>query len=418
MHPHLRDLVRFEEARLGTTIAWPTADGERTSPSSVTIDPPPADASRTQTACLLPDGTAASLPLAALPGNDALHVEGLAGPVAIASVNGSAIQMAVDVEAVARAGQRALLVHLWDSAIVPALERAAAHAREAVDRLQLEAYLRFEENWHRTALARLPAEIDSNDYNATRLENQLRELVTKNEDLRRQERAMRSVSTEALLENARAQLVSVRRLVPATYRSIDLQGSQLIGRTHAILIDDGETEVDVGEFDVAIDLEHGEVSIRNVTRAVDGVQHPHVRTPTEPCFGNLKPGIVRLLAAREWSGVLTVVHRFLGSVNSRDTYLALSHWGENDTESDDEEHYDDENDESIECGLCGESVASDEVTDIEGSTPCCLSCYDSRTLACADCSARIVRNGGVASGARCRCCASAPRTMPPVEVAS
>ena len=58
-----------------------------------------------------------------------------------------------------------------------------------------------------------------------------------------------------------------------------------------------QLEIDVGEFEVNVDVVAGTLSISNRTNPVDGTHHPHVRSTTEPCWGNLHAGVTRLLAA-------------------------------------------------------------------------------------------------------------------------
>jgi hypothetical protein len=348
------------------------------------------------------------LPVVTLDSGEPACVEGAVGPVAVASIDGNIVRLAFDPNLLARNGERALLAHLWDHAIAPALEKAARHARETAETAQLEAFARLEERWHRETLARLPSAVESNEYALSRLESQMRELVQKTDDMRRQQRALHLVGYDSLREAARQQWLALRRLVPATYRSIELRGTGLVAHSHEITIEGDDTSVEVGAFEIAIDVAVGTLSITNRTNPRDGAQHPHVRSPSEPCWGNLQPGVVRLLAEREWAGLLTVTDRFLHAYNDRDAFVKLEIWDPDHHDSDDEDYDDDESDDdTVECTICLERVDSGDITHVRDE-PVCLGCYERDTFVCAGCSARFPSRAQARESLRCTGCARAP----------
>lgn len=404
VHDFVRELIRFEEQRLSTQIACPNEAEHDPPTTSVVVRLPHPDAPRQLAIITGDEDRCWPYPIAQIPTGAPVCVDSQDGPIAVASVDENLVRLAFDPNALARESDRALLARLWDHAVVAALEQAARHARETADTGQVEAFARLEERWHRETLARLPGAIENNEYSLTRLESQMRDLVQKTDDIRRQERALQLVAHASLRDLARHQWAALRRLVPETYRVIELRGTTLVALTYEVVIEHDEMSFDIGEFEVDVDVVAGTFTITNRTNPRQNVQHPHVRSASEPCTGNLHAGLTRLLAEREWAGLLTVLHRFIHSYNERDAYLKVEAWGQDHEETDDEDYDDDDSDnETVECSLCAEHVDSSEITDVQDE-PVCMACYERDTMVCVGCSTRILSRNVVRESFRCRTC--------------
>lgn len=373
-HPHVRELIRFEEQALGASIFW--SDDDQPVNSAVALRPPARDGSAG--AHPVPEGTP---------------------PV---RRDGAVVTLAFDPNALAASGDRAKLGQLWETAVSPALAEAARHLRETAEREQLDAFVALEERVWRDCAARLPAAIDNLEYSVSRAEDQLREHILRLGDLRRQHRAASGVSREVVLEGARQQLVALRRLAPNTYSSVAIRAERIVGVIERISIDTDDSEVDVGRFEVTVDVVSAEISIRNLTNAVDGIQHPHVRSPGDICWGNIRPGIVRLLAEREWAGLFTVIHRFLHSYAPNDAYIKAEAFDPDMRDSEDEED-DEEDSNELTCDLCGDNVAHEDATTVRG-TLVCPDCVERDTFTCAGCRVVFTSREQARASLQCTSC--------------
>lgn len=419
IHAHVRELLRFEEQRLAIAIDCSTSDEQPSSTTSVVVRLPHPDGLTRLVEVVGCDDRRWSLHVASLMTGEPACVLDTSGPVPVASVEANVVRLGFDPNALAGDSDRALLTHLWDAAVAPALGKAAQNAQALADTSQVEAFARLEERWHRETLSRLPSAIENNEYQLTRLESQMRDLIQKTDDLRRQERALHVVGHASQRDAARQQWTAIRRLVPEVYRAVELRGTILVALTRIITIEHEDVSVDVGEFEINVDVVAGELSVRNRTNTVEGgAHHPHVREPGSPCWGNLHAGVTRLLAEREWAGLLAVVHRFLHAYNDRDAYVKLEAWDPNHHDSDDED-YDDEDaeDETVECSICFEQTASDEITHVQDE-PVCLACWERDTHACGGCSGRFLSRNLAPESLRCRRCVPAPTASTSQEVAS
>lgn len=413
VHPYVRELLRFEEQRLGVNIRL--ADERSSGADGIVVALAAFGTAITPHEIMLADGSVRSLPLAMLADGDFVSVPGPFGLVTVAATVGSTLHLGFDPSAIADAGHRATLARLWDVAISPALTALADQTRTAVEREQREAFVRIEEQVWRETLRRLPIEIDNLEYTASRSESQLREQVTKLDDLRRQHRALQIALSEGVRQSAEAQHQALRRLVPGTYRSIELLDSRIVGVIGPVVLEDDDGEVEVGTFQVSIILDTAQVEIRNTTNVRNGIHHPHCRGPQEICWGSVRIGVTRLIAEREWAGLLVVIARFLNSYTENDAYQKLAAWDPDRSEDEDDE-YDDSEDESVECGICLEHVASDEVTHVQDE-PVCLACYERDTIACGGCATRTLSRNIARESMRCRTCVPASASAPSVEVA-
>jgi hypothetical protein len=367
---------------------------------------------------LLADGTPRAVELTVLPDGEFATAPGAFGSLVVAACVGSTLHLAFDPSALAAGEHRSTLARLWDVAVGPALTTLAHRTREQAAREQLEAFVRVEEQVWRESARRLPGEIDNLEYGISRAEAQLREQVVRLNDLRRQHRALRIALPEAVRQAAGEQHEALRRLVPRLYRAVQFRDSAIVGVIGPIVLEDEESDVEVGSFEVTIALDSGQLAIRNMTRVVNGIHHPHVRSPQDICLGNVRPGVTRLLAEREWAGLLSVIAQFLHSYAENDAYQKLAAWDPDRSDDDeDDSHDEDSDDQSLECAICLENVASDEVTTVQ-SEAVCLACYERDTVACGGCSTRILSRNIARESMRCRTCVPVAAVPAVQEVAS
>jgi hypothetical protein len=54
--------------------------------------------------------------------------------------------------------------------------------------------------------------------------------------------------------------------------------------------------------------------------------HPHVSADGVPCWGNVGPGIAKLLGEGQYAALVAVIWEFLHSYNERDAYRHIQTW--------------------------------------------------------------------------------------------
>ena len=153
-------------------------------------------------------------------------------------------------------------------------------------------------------------------------------------------RLTRAVSTDRMMlddlrarterkksEDAGREYLSILKLMPQPYKEITFDDQELKAYTHCIVIDYDDTEYEIGEFVVTISFSSGRLTIKNVSKAVDGYDHPHISNGSV-CLGNISTGIGKMLGEFEFVGALTVLHEYLKSYNDSDAYKKIEHWGE------------------------------------------------------------------------------------------
>lgn len=77
---------------------------------------------------------------------------------------------------------------------------------------------------------------------------------------------------------------------------------------------------ELGEYRIDVPTAGGTPKIFNLTRTVGGHPHPHHAENNEPCLGNIKEGIAKLVGAYEYSVVAQILIQFLESINEEDSY--------------------------------------------------------------------------------------------------
>jgi hypothetical protein len=148
----------------------------------------------------------------------------------------------------------------------------------------------------------------------------------------------------------------LRKLVPNLYSSIYVSDNTLVALTHLVEITYNRSRYDIGEFEIRIKLDTGDVTISNQTNKVDDeYDHPHIFNGVA-CLGNIGKGILRMLAEFELFGTLQVIHTFLHSYNPDSPHKKIEFW-DPDYEDEEENRYDRcrENNSGYACVECGDS---------------------------------------------------------------
>jgi len=119
----------------------------------------------------------------------------------------------------------------------------------------------------------------------------------------------------------------------ATHRQIDklrFEGHTLHIETVGLDIEHpttGQTAY-LGQFSVALNIQSGEVKLKNNDNARNGYEHPHVFMGGA-CFGEMGGTIMELVRAGQLLGAVEMVFVFLSSVNVRDEWgRTLAYWME------------------------------------------------------------------------------------------
>lgn len=424
---HLRELLRFEEQRLGCPVRWAPAEHSHSAETGVTLTLLGAEHGERSVTLPLPSGRHETITVRRLATTRPHLVPTTDGVAATAEVIDQAVRCAVDLDALGADGRSEALSLLWDRGIAHAIELAARDGAARREAEAVETFVRLEQQARYVALRRMRRDLESAEAEIDTSESRLNGAVGAALSLRRCVRDAESVSLDAVREDAARRHAELQRLVPGAYRSVRVEGNSLVADTHEIEIDHDGRLVGLGRFRIHVTLEPPSMRIENLTRPLSGTQHPHVSSPTAICWGNVGPGVSRLLAERELAGLLTIVLRFLRSYEPRDAFRPIEDWeeehgghGEDDDDDDGDEGedgedgdaFDDEPEESeaddaassratFDCRTCGGRFIRGHESVVEGR-PTCRDCIERDTFTCTRCGERrFVRSRDGRSCERC-----------------
>lgn len=155
--------------------------------------------------------------------------------------------------------------------------------------------------------------------------------------------ALRAIDDSGIEQQAATQSRAVQELIVAgTYEMIEMMPTGLVkARTGTIIIDWEGVDVPMGQYEISID-EQESVRIRSRENwDATSYPHPHVSTDHEPCLGDVRASIGKLVGAMQMAEALQVLHSFLCSYNADSAYEKLSTYaphlvseGDDDEESD------------------------------------------------------------------------------------
>ena len=136
-------------------------------------------------------------------------------------------------------------------------------------------------------------------------------------------------------------------------------------------------EVPMGSYEITIDAE-GNIKIRN-SRCFEEASypHPHVSTEFEPCLGDARASVAKLIGALQTPEALQVLYSFLSSYNPDSAYEKLSAFAPPGMMSE----YDQEDNPCEDCDDAYTSYCIAECPHNDGSRVC-SECVDYRSDYC------------------------------------
>lgn len=97
--------------------------------------------------------------------------------------------------------------------------------------------------------------------------------------------------------------------------------------TEHVYVNYSGSTYDIGEFVINIPTNgRGAVSCQNLTRKVNGYNHPHVQSSGNCCLGNISSGVAQLIGKYEFAMAAELMIRFLHSYNNSGPYHKIDNW--------------------------------------------------------------------------------------------
>ncbi len=197
-------------------------------------------------------------------------------------------------------------------------------------------------------------DIEQNKYDALQKEKELLTL--------QQKIVMDSLSMQAIegtvgqwKQKAESEFNHLMKLVPNQYKDVYLSDGEIVALSYHVEITYNHYTYDIGEFDIRIKLESGDVVISNLTHRLDDqYDHPHILDGAA-CLGNIGKGITKMLAEFEFFGALQLINMFLHSYNPSSPYHKIEYW-DPDYQDEEDDRYESchESSSGYTCVECGD----------------------------------------------------------------
>jgi hypothetical protein len=269
-----------------------------------------------------------------------LSLEALADPDSLRLVRGAGVR------------PERVLATVFDRVVAPALAGIAAHVATYGWLPERRLFAERRARGLVTRVGQLRQNVALNDRYIEEKTYEIARLARKNQELREQARFFESVTDIRIRREAEREFVSLMDLVPQAFEHVAVEDDRLVAQTYPIRIPSDEGDYDLGSFQIAIQFDSDEVRITKTTgEKPDGYPHPHVSTSGVPCFGNIGPGLMKLLVEGQYAAALAVLRQFLGSYNRADAYIKLEHF--------------DPDWADVRFDRCYETVSSDDCVDCE-----------------------------------------------------
>jgi hypothetical protein len=109
---------------------------------------------------------------------------------------------------------------------------------------------------------------------------------------------------------------------------ISISGNYVNVLTGPIYIKHGDKVHDIGKFKIALAINPSQfiVKMHNLTRKIQGCDHPHIHDNGYPCLGNIQECLPQMVAARQFAAAISVCIQYLKSTNDGGHYAHINHW--------------------------------------------------------------------------------------------
>ena len=207
-------------------------------------------------------------------------------------------------------------------------------------------------------LEKMNTNIEENTESINYRTNDIVTLINKNNELKEIVEALNKTSFRRRKENALRDFTQMMKLIPQVYKTIVFDEFYLKAETNPIEIEFNNYTYEMGRFEIKIGFGNDTLEIRNLeeNKCVRGHAHPHVGSDGYPCLGNISVTIDKLLADKQYTGLLILLHKFLCSYNLDNPFEKIENWNP-DWEDNDENDYDDcyENSSTWDCVECNDT---------------------------------------------------------------
>ena len=164
--------------------------------------------------------------------------------------------------------------------------------------------------------------IRDNEYEANRLTSQISGLVRKNGELREQIVALEATTRPAQEEKARQEFAALVKMIPSPVVSVEVDYGKLSIVLEPLTLEHDSTVYQMGSYTLTITAD----KVHIWSDGGFSYPHPHVSSDGVPCWGNLGPGIGKLLGEGQYAALVSVILEFLHSYNERDAYRHIETW--------------------------------------------------------------------------------------------
>ena len=173
--------------------------------------------------------------------------------------------------------------------------------------------------------------IRDNEYEANRLTSQISGLVRKNGELREQIVALEATTRPAQEQKAVEEFGALVKMMPSPVVSVEVDYGKLSIVMEPLTLEHDGVDYEMGRYTLTITAD----KVHIWSDGGFSYPHPHVSSDGVPCWGNLGPGIGKMLGEGQYAALVAVVHEFLHSYNERDAYRHIETW-DPDYNSDDD----------------------------------------------------------------------------------
>ncbi len=173
--------------------------------------------------------------------------------------------------------------------------------------------------------------IRDNEYEANRLTSQISGLVRKNGELREQIVALEATTRPAQEQKAAEEFAALVKMMPSPVVSVEVDYGKLSIVLEPLILEHDSTDYHMGSYTLTVTAD----KVHIWSDGGFSYPHPHVSSDGVPCWGNLGPGIGKLLGEGQYAALVSVILEFLHSYNERDAYRHVETWSP-DYNSDDD----------------------------------------------------------------------------------
>ncbi|KKK77115.1 hypothetical protein LCGC14_2856870 [marine sediment metagenome] len=137
------------------------------------------------------------------------------------------------------------------------------------------------------------------------------------------------ISKNNVLKKAEIDLMQIQNMIKqGLYEKFSFNEKILKALTGMIYVTgQNDKRYRLGKFNIEINFDdeaYPGINIQNDSNmTVDGHDHPHISDPDEPCFGNVKTQVYKLIGKMEYVMLLELIHKYLCSYNAGNAYIHL-----------------------------------------------------------------------------------------------